>query len=280
MRYFLIIIFSVSSFFLNAEESLGKLLFAVHATDQLPINGMLYAGYGIPEEIPEGIPNIRRTLHFAIGEVVRPIGTGEDEWMTWENKPYAIVVPLENLYPQLINLNCYDTFILGDLTLTHEMFIVAPRGTVLSGPDLLFEYDTTETLREAVDTLIASQGGWKVTMSAENLDENYAPAFVDGININTYEFFTNILDQLPYLSLGIRWEPLHGEAWRFANLEMRIMGLALQPEYFQNWDEVNEHLAVFGEIYLNAPLFSEKSKATLREIIKLIDEMKEQNLRK
>lgn len=109
MRYILLIIFSIFSCFLQADESLGKLLFAVHATDHFPKDGILHAGYGVHEEIPEWVPNVRCTLHFSLGELVRPVGTGEEQWMTWENKLFAIVVPLENLFPQLINLNCYVT---------------------------------------------------------------------------------------------------------------------------------------------------------------------------
>lgn len=273
MRYFILIIVTITTCFLHANESLGKNLFAVHATDQFPINGFLYAGYGSPDTIPEGTPNVRRTLHFSIGELVRPIGTGEEQWMTWEDKLYAIVVPLESLFPQLVNLNCYDTFILGDLRLNEEMFVVAPRGTIANGKYNLYEYDPGTSLREAIDHVIASQNGWKVTMTAENEDEQYAPALVDGININTFEFFSPLLEQMPYLSLGLRWEPFHGEAWRFVELEMMTMALVYYPEHFQNRDELEEHILVLEETYLNAPQFSEISKETLLEIIKLVKQL-------
>lgn len=279
MRYFLLIVFSISSCFLHANESLGKLLFAVHATDDFPSDGILHAGYGNPETLPEWVPNVQHTLHFSIGELVRPVGTGEEQWMTWENKLYAIVVPLENLFPQLINLNCYDTFTLGDLYLSQEMFIVAPKGTSAEGPYRLFEYDSSTTLRDAVDALIASQGGLKVTMTDENLDEEYAPAMVDSININTFDFFADFLVKMPYLSLGLRWEPLHGEAWRFADVEMKVMNLAITPGPYDDsikiWNKIDKHLRILKEIYLNAPQLSEISKEALNEMIKAVDQMKE-----
>lgn len=277
MRYLLIIIICLTSNFGFAEEPFNRVLFAVHATDQFPKDGVLYGGYGNPDEIPAGIPNIRRTVHFSIGELVRPIGVGEDEWMTWENKSNAVVVPLESLYPQLINLNCYDTFILGDLALSPEMFLVAPKGTAAKGNFTVFEYEPETSLREAVDELIASQGGWKVTMSAENIDEEYAPALVDGVNINTYDFFSPLLEKIPYLSLGVRWEALHGEAWRFAQLELLMMSLAHSPEHFHFWDEVDEHVITLKNAYERAPQLSQTSKATLREMFSLVNKLKEQN---
>lgn len=256
MRKYLFI-FLLFPFFLAASESVGENLFAVHATDTLPEEGILYAGYGKPETLPTDIPNVRCTLHFSLGELVRPLG----DWMTWENKKYAVVVPLKNLYPQLVNLNCYDTFILGDLELTQEMYLVAPAGTSSIGGCSLFEYDSETTLREAIDKLIATLGGWKVTMSEENLDEEYAPAYVNGTNINTPEFFATFIEMIPHLSLGVRWDPLHGEAWRLANLEM----LLLSPASKIVKEEIKEHRTFLKNAYMKAPALSQKSKQMLKE---------------
>lgn len=255
MRKYLFI-FLLFPWFIAASESIGENLFAVHATDVLPEEGILYAGYGKPGTLPEDIPNVRCTVHFSLGELVRPLG----DWMTWENKKYAIVVPLKNLYPQLVNLNCYDTFILGDLELTKEMYLVAPEGTPSIGECSIFEYNSDTSLREAVDQLIATLGGWKVTMSDDNLDEEYAPAYVNGTNINTQEFFASFLEMIPHLSLGVRWDPLHGEAWRLANLEMLLFSKSPM-----NKDEIKEHRSALKRVYLKAPALSSKSKQMLKE---------------
>lgn len=262
MRHILFI-FLIIPCLLAGHDRPEKHLFAVHATDVFPEDGILHAGYGKPDEIPAGFPNVRCTVHFSIGELVRPVG----DWMSWEDKTYAIVTPLKVLLPQLVNLNCYDTFILGDLDLTEDMFLVAPRGTAATGSFKLFEYDSRTTLREAVDACIASQGGWKVTMTGENIDEEYAPAFVGENNINTHEFFAPFLIEIPHLSLGCRWDSLHGEAWRLANLEMMLVSLFKNPESFtsDDWEELNEHRSVIEKTYLHAPRLSRKSKKMLKK---------------
>ena len=250
--------------FLFSDELLTEHLFAVHATHVLPDDGILHAGYGKPEEYAEGIPDIRCTVHFSIGELVRPVGK---DWMSWENKPYAVVTPLRCLYPQLVNLNCYDSFILGDLDLTEEMFIVAPKNTCVNSRCTLFEYEAPCTLREAVDALIASQGGWKVTMIGYKYDDKYRKATVDGVNINTHEFFAPLLSILPHLSLGLRWDSYHGEAWRFARWEMCAMELIHNPESESSWKELEEHKSQIANTYLNAHNLAEKSKIIIEKKI-------------
>lgn len=244
-------------------------LFAVHATDELPVDGVLHAGYG--RDVTGDLAKLRVTVHFSLGELVRPIG----KWMSWEKKTYAVVTPLKAILPQLVNLNCYDSFILGDLTLTDEMFLVAPRGTAM-GSCVVWEYDPEiVTLRQAIDACIAAQGGWKVTMSSKNKNETYMPAYVDGKDINTHQFFGPLLEERPYLSLGLRWEPLHGEAWHFAPLEMRLFGVIKQPEHVQEdtWEEIEEHRAAIENAYRNAD-FADISKESIKNLLDLIQSLK------
>jgi len=255
-----------------SAEELGQKLFAVHATDVFPGNGFVTAGFGTDDELPENFPNFRCTVHFSIGELVRPIC----DWMSWEDKKYAIVTPLNQLYPQLVNLNCYDTIILGNLELTSKMVLVVPEGTKVEGATYqIFEYGSDTSLREAVDRLITSRGGWNVRMLDEDLEDEYPPALVGEENINTHETFQPILDIIPHLSLGIRWEPYHGEAWRFSAVELILF--SLHNEFYGNAEpaplvclqdrreELLEHHAVFTKIYLDAPLLTEESKEILSE---------------
>lgn len=235
-------------------------LYAVHATDELPV-GVLKAGYGKDEGELAGV---RTTVHFAIGELVRPVG----KWMSWEKKKYAVVAPLRALLPQLVNLNCYDSFIVGDLEITDEMIVVAPVGTV---GNKVWVYDAeTVTLREAVDQAIASLGGWKVTMSGKNKHEQYLPAYVDGKDINTFEFFSQLLEELPHLSLGLRWDPHHGEAWRLAWLEMELVSVHKEPhlDHTDTWQSINEKKEVIRKTYLDSTL-CEKSKLALLRLLDL-----------
>jgi len=241
-------------------------LFAVHATDELPNDGILHAGYG--RDSPGHLVGVRTTVHFSLGELVRPIG----KWKSWEDKKYALVTPLKTLLPQLVNLNCYDSFIVGDLELTDEVFVVVPVGEFSLSPCRMYEYDATVmTLRQAVDQLIASQNGSKVTMSDSNLDEGYFSAYVDGENINTHNFFSPLFQEFPYLSLGVRWEEMHGEAWRFAALEMCLLQVLEHPEHVQDytWRQIEEHIAVIKRVYLDDPAFSSRSKEALVQLVEL-----------
>lgn len=263
-----------------STEELGEKLFAVHATDVFPADGVAKAGFELDENAPKEIPNFRCTIHFALGELVRPLG---DDWMSWEDKKYAVVTPLKQLYPQLVNLNCYDTFILGDYVLDEEAVLIAPKGTKVDGISVtIFEYDSDSTLREAVDTLIASKGGWKVTMLSEDLEDKYPPAIWNGVNINTPDSFQPILEELPHLSLGLRFDPHHGEAWRFSNTEMTLLGLYYcfydSPDLFtaEDLEEARlillENHQIFTDTYLEAPMLHNKSKTALLEKLIIVDQ--------
>lgn len=125
----------------NRLEELCEKLFAVHATNKLPAEGILYAGFGgarFTHEVGNHLyPNVRWTVHFALGELVRPVG---DDWMNWENSPYAVVTPLKSLMPQLININCYDTFVLGNFKKVLWDLIEKKEASasIVSGSDLGF----------------------------------------------------------------------------------------------------------------------------------------------
>ncbi len=193
-----------------------------------------------------------------------------------------MLVPLNRLYPQLINLNCYDTFILGDFHLDEDTVLVVPEGTKVRNIGCtVFEYGAGIPLREAVDTVIATQGGWKVTMQEDNVEEEYSPAMVDQVNINTNAFFRPILDLLPHLSLGLRWEPRHGEAWRFSSVEMLLMGLyevfyseggpeSIDEQLGDLQEELLEHYQVLSETYLDVSLLNEVSHEILRDRLNLM----------
>jgi len=262
-------------------QELGEKLYAVHATDIFPAEGVAYAGVGPDEELPENFPNYRFTLHFALGELVRPLG---DDWKSWEDKKYAVVTPLKTLFPQLVNLNCYDTFIVGDFVFDAETVLVAPLGTKSENRSLLiYEYDENSSLREAVDAVIALKGGWKVTMLGEDLEHEYPPAMLGDLNINTHDHFRPILELLPHLSLGLRWRPFHGEAWRFADNEMVLMGgyrifyndpaevSADELHYFR--ERLLENYEVISTTYLKAPRLALSGKESILKKLNLMERL-------
>ena len=136
------------------SQELEARLFAVHATSYFPKNGKISVVH--PEARAE-MSFFRPTTHFSLGDVVR-----KNRW-SWENKVYAVVTPLGDLLPQLVNIDAYDTFILGEFYLTQNSFIVYPMGMdhLLDRKELQsFTYDSnTTTLRTAVRELIYNLGG-------------------------------------------------------------------------------------------------------------------------
>ena len=202
-------------------------LFAVHATERLPAEGVLYAGFGgqrFEQKLGEALyPDSRMTVHFALGELVRPVG---DNWVSWEDSPYAVVTSLESLFPQIINLNCYDTFILGNFTMGEGSTLILPEGELSKLPKdhhyAVWTYDPSMgKIRDVVDKVIASKNGWSVRMHSNDMEETLAAAYLQGtgININTQDFFKPIKELFPYIGIGLRFEKLDGEGHLFSKLE-------------------------------------------------------------
>ncbi|CDZ81353.1 hypothetical protein BN1013_01889 [Candidatus Rubidus massiliensis] len=198
-------------------------IFAVHVTKQLPNRKYLPAGFHIPDKdnIPL-FPDVRKTLHFALGEMVRPV----EDFMNWEDCPYAVVTPLKKLFPQLININCYDTFILGDLILDDQVYLVIPSDEIkdINNSAIIITYDREkQTIREAVDKLIEKLQGWHIEMDSEDIEDSLHPAFLKGSNINTASFFEPLKHEKVGLAIGLRFSPLDGEHYRLSQMEMLLL---------------------------------------------------------
>ncbi len=225
-----------------SSEVLEQKLIAVHATDYPPLGGLLKAGHGgvesfnnkIEPQVLDLLNQSRATIHFSLGELVRPVG----DWMSWEENKFAVVVPLKDLMPQLININCYDTFILGDFKLTSTTILVAPEGEIQSNQEgfILYEYNpSVSSLRESVDHAIQILNGWSIHMLDDEDEDILREALFEGENINTKSFFAPLLEGKPYLSVGLRFEEGEGEHYRLSNIEIGILSL------------VNHFFDFFGE---------------------------------
>jgi|GEM_PF-2925818 len=227
-RLFLLVLISFN-LFAHSKEVLQEKLFAVHATEILPADGILRSGFGDlrhklkddQEHLHDLIQKTRQTIHFSLGELVRPVGN----WENWEGAKYAIIVPVKDLMGQLINLNCADCFVLGDFELEKRTILVAPKGTKVNGNLYeLFEYEG-RSLREMVDFVIAKKGGWKVRMTTGIDEDVLKKAICKGKNINTKAFFKPLLDGIPYLSVGLRFDPLDGDNYRLSEIEASIISV-------------------------------------------------------
>jgi len=220
------------------QKILGEKIFAVHATSIYPREGVLQAGLGdklkgVPgyKKVPVDLyPDFRCTLHFALGEMVRPVeGAG-----SWEGCAFAVVTPLSEILPQTINLNCYDTFILGNYELQESATLVVPLEERSRVPEKrsyqVYFYDSGTSLREAVDQVIEQKEGFHIRMLTTDREDELVEAYLEEANVNTVEFFAPLREERPYLSVGCRFDPLepvNGEAYRFGSLETAFYLVAL-----------------------------------------------------
>lgn len=214
----------------TAADILLDKIYAVHATRTLPEPDCLRAGWALDRSTPIErvfLSKIRNTLHFALGEVVRPV----EAFMNWEDCPYAVVTTVRNLLPQLLNINCYDSFILGDLKLDANTYLILPidvaektisRATIVS-------YDPkSKTLRQAVDDFIQLNNGWHILMDSEDIEDELHAAYLDGQNVNTIDFFQPLKHGRPWLAVGLRFNALDGEHFRLAAIEQALLLVAMQ----------------------------------------------------
>ncbi len=208
-------------------EELRNRLFAVHATPIFPDDGVLVAGARDVSKSDSHVatepPSFRPTIHFSIGELVRRHRSG-----SWDEKPYAIVLPIKSLEKQLVNINPYDSYILGNFKIPPEAIFVVPENEIHRVPSG-FKYVTHghgTTLRQAVDQVILTQGGWKITMKERT--EVGSLANLNGTNINTIEFFEPLLKENRNLSFGNHLHSEVGEIFRMGNVE-QALNLLMKP---------------------------------------------------
>lgn len=122
------------------KENLGKKLYAVHITNFLPKDGFL-------RTVTKNRARFATTLHFSLGGPVISHFNGN-----WDNRKYAILVPLKTLEPQLVNIFAQDTFIVGDFKLPKEAILLVPTGEQppINFPGKIATYDPQTGIIESV----------------------------------------------------------------------------------------------------------------------------------
>lgn len=105
---------SPQEFVRGTEKLEVKDLIAVHLTDTFPENGIIHpAVYYDPDFL-------RFTTHFTINSVEEKIPL----WgWSWENKKYAVLIPLDKIKHRILEFHPGETFLLEDLVL--------PEGTIV-----------------------------------------------------------------------------------------------------------------------------------------------------
>lgn len=209
----ILIIVPLSLFSHEIEEK----LFAVHATNFLIKDGVIKAfnsdTINLPEkfpelkELPDPIPDFRSTVHFSLGALSPAVNSGEYDW---EDCKYAVIAPISELMPQVVNLNMYDTFVLGNFEFTEKTTLLLPlecmddeafKNTTY---ELAFYDSSSTTIREAIDDVIKSKEGWKIDLYQSD-DGMLADAYLNGEEVNNRNFFQPLLKERPYISVGCRF---------------------------------------------------------------------------
>lgn len=208
-------------------EELESKVFAVHATDIFPVNGVMKAGavFHGPELQGEP-PSFRPTLHWSLGEVSQPHHN-----YRWDSKHYAVVTPIKELEPSLVNVSPSDTFTLGDYELTDKSIVVVPKGTdvpALPNNIAVVEYEAEVGLRKAIAKVIQEKGGWDIRMKPGGIYFD-SVAEIDGTEINSSQFFKSLLHRLPDVSYGTNSRSELGEAYRFGVIDNVMQQLILLP---------------------------------------------------
>jgi len=207
----------------NAARTVEQRVFAVHATPFIPADGVLRAGASDisagKQSIKSEPPSFRPTIHFSLGELVRGHGG-----FSWENHAYAVVVPLGAIKSQLVNLNAYDTYVLGDIRLPEDAVLVMPKSEAHRAPPgvQVETYDPGKgALRSAIDRAIEKRGGWHIRMEEKSPSLD-SVGTVRGRNVNTAAFFDPFLKENPRVSFGSHIGSQVGIAFRFGNIEQAI----------------------------------------------------------
>ena len=209
--------------------------YAVHATDFAPAGGIIKAeasDASYDKRWNGKPPSFHPLIHFALGELVR------GHIASWDTKKYAVIVPLGALEKQLVNVNPYDTFILGDLKLPPGSILLAPQGEKL--PDMpvgvrIVEYGPQTTLRQAVDNAIKDNGGAPIRMIDEGVS-NGDRAYREGKDINSPEQFAPLLEKMPSLSFGTHLFSEKGNAFRFGVVDS-LLQLLNDPGHEYKYEE-------------------------------------------
>lgn len=204
-------------------QELEHRIYAVHATNFFPEDGVIRAGAsdisGPSARVGDDPPSFRPTVHFSLGELVRPHGQH-----SWEDRKHAVLLPLGALKKQLVNVNTYDTYVLGDFRLPPGAVAVIPEGSQVRVPPgvRVVRYDPeSQSLRQAIDEQIESAGGWPIRMKrrlSPSLDSIATVEGKDSLNVNSPEFFGPLLRESGS-SFGDHIRSQQGTAYRFGALD-------------------------------------------------------------
>ncbi|WP_059360143.1 hypothetical protein [Parachlamydia acanthamoebae] len=221
-------------------------IWAVHATKYLSDDGILHpftepaATFANPSKSEKALPAISNTIHFALGELVRPHKGG-----SWDSRTMAVVTPLSTIIDQAVNVFAHDTFITGNWALKPESIVLIPEEDDTpewqDPPFTIIRYKKSEkTLRKAIDDIIKDQGGLSFRMQNQSVLLGSYAMLDNDININTESFFENLLQEYEgKLSFGDHTHSSTGDAYALGMMR-QISGLMMDDLLNADEDSLSE----------------------------------------
>lgn len=174
-------------------ETLTSKIWAVHSTNYFPYDKIALTPLSF---------YFRPTIHFALGGLVRG-----HHGFSWEQKRFAVLVPLKELLPQILSLMPQDTFIAGEFDLPTSAIVLVPEewaavyNEKLSKAQLRTYNSRRITLRGAINEVLVENRAWQIKSHPENTTM-LPRAYVDGVNIHQVPFFHEIKKRYPELRFG------------------------------------------------------------------------------
>lgn len=209
-------------------EDFHTKLFAVHATDVFPQDGVIKAGAIIEHQGTPQSADTRNTVHFSLGLLVASHET------SWDMSKFAVISRIEPLLARMINLDPYDTYLLNDFKLSEKSILVVPNDYSLT-QDLsccVVRYTADQKIKEVIADIISTLGGWSIQLNSGEATIK-ADATIEGSReeVMTPLFFKSLLESNPHLSFGFHNAKIRGEAWRTGAIENLLLQLSLTYLY-------------------------------------------------
>ncbi|MFN7710248.1 MAG: hypothetical protein ACK5O7_04755 [Holosporales bacterium] len=190
-------------------QEIGDMFYATHLTSEFPDNFVIKAhkvvrdetfgeAYTVVHDCPRG------GNFWALGA-----GIHNHSGANFNNHIFAVVLPFKELYPQLLNVCPADIFTLGDFDLKKSknvhLFIplTQKQHVPQTGISVTYHFYSGD-LRQSIDNFLHSKGAPTVILKEKQSHQfSYQDqALLGGVNINTPNFFMNLLIDMPHVSYG------------------------------------------------------------------------------
>lgn len=220
-----------------------KGLIAVHLTDFFPERGIIkptsagttkveYNGKAYEIHYP------RETIHFTLNGPVEAAGGGL--YGTWEQKKYAILIPLEDMIQRVVNFAPMDTFIFGELKLPKSAEIIGKEKDAKwkadsAGNARIITIKDGDDIKEAVKNRIREKG------YAVSITHDYGWSRV------TAEEWKKSEDAAKLMMSAMKWTEAFGEMSKKIGKDMKLHADTEFSELESDVEKVFKFLSAYNK---------------------------------